>query len=670
MKIFGMDLGTTNTYIYISEFYPGRRSAPEPVPLVLPELGDQTGSVATVVMYENNEPVLAGNVAESEFYSNLEKRPVRFLASQFKPEIYQAEPSAMRYMTDFLKLVRKAVGDILEPDSEVYVGMPSLARNDFSLNLTGCFLKAGWPKPAFVRESDAALVSCLQSGALDIEDLERECLILDFGGGTCDYTAVKNMDALRNGGDHLYGGRLFDDLFFQAFCHADPLFAAQAPASPYAWYVHWIECKDVKEKFSDFLNSLPASPPDEEGGSSRGRSLHAVWFDVPGERHDAYIHDYTKEAFIKDAENYTPTPQMRQILEPYQTRGGLSAEDRDLADGRSLGLISWLEKLLSDIPDKSGIIKVIITGGSSRWYFVKEIVEKVFPRANCAPSNRSYEDIAFGLALFPVLSQSREKTAALLREKLPDFTQKIINKAKSLLNREIGSLVVSCSQRIVDRDIMPVLEEAQKKSMTIGELERAFSANIKNDSELITLAQKQSEILQNNIQKELNYTLRQWLRENGVLLIPNFVFPAQGIGRDFFDNVSVKIARLDNIDLMKFTLTTVLPVLAATTAAGAIAHIGEPVMIAVGGGLTFGSLWVLAKTAPGILAGLSLPKFLLSEKNRQKIADKNREYIESAIRESFNEIENHMLAGIDEKLTRALENMLGRLTILNQVTVH
>lgn len=669
MKIFGIDLGTSNTYIYTTE-YEGKNGRPRvPEPVLLPDISDDGGSIATVVMYEKGKPFLAGNIAESEFYSNLERQPVRRLASQFKPEIAQGASEAMREMTDFLRLVREAMDGLLERDSKIYVGMPSLAREDFSLNLASCFLEAGWPKPTFVKESDAALVSCLQSGSLDIEDLERKCLIVDFGGGTCDFTSVENMDVLQNGGDHLYGGRLFDDLFYQVFCKCNSDFAAEAAASPYAWYVHWIECKIQKEKFSDFMHEIASSKRLEED-AKKSCSLHAVWYDAKGERRDAYIHDYDREMFVRDAENYAPTEAMLAILAPYRKRGGLGNEDRDVVEGRTVGLINWLKKLLMAIPDRLAISRVIITGGSSRWFFVREIVEDVYPNAVCLPSKRSYEDIAFGLALFPILSQSREMVRKLLEEKLPDFTRRAINTTREILSRETGSLVASCSQRIVDRDIMPVLEEAQKKSMTIGELENTFAENIKADTGLVSLVESQSLRLQDNIQKELNYAFRQWLRENGVLLIPNFTFPAQTIGKEFFNNISIKIARLDSLDLMKFTMTTVVPLLAATATAGAIAHIGEPVMIALGGGLTFGSLWMLAKTAPGLLAGLSLPKFMLSEKNRQRIADKNREYIESALKESLAEIEKKMLAAVDQKLTSALEGMLGRLSVLNQVTVH
>lgn len=673
MKILGIDLGTTSTYIYgcaesPSEAPGARQSIPAPV--LLPDIGDNTGSIATVVMYENGKPYLAGNIAESEFYSNLAAQPKRRLVSQFKPEIARGDAGAMRAMTDFLHIIRSVMDEYLEADSKIFVGMPSLAREDFSINLGSCFTRAGWPKPVFVRESDAALVSCLQSGTLDIDDVERKCLILDFGGGTCDYTSVENMDVLQNGGDSLYGGRLFDDLFFQVFCRENQDFARLAPVSPYAWYVHWIECKTQKEKFSDFLRPAANAKDRNDDEKSPARSLHAIWFDASGERHDAWIHDYTREQFIRDAENYNASPAMLDVLAPYKDRGGLSAEDRDLAEGRQVGLISWLQTIMSRVDNPAVVSKVVVTGGSSRWYFVPEIAARIFPSASCVPSNRSYEDIAFGLALFPALSHSREKVRILLENKIDTFSARAVSLAREILNRQTGSIVHLCGERIVARDIMPALEQAQKNDMTVADLEKAFTDNIKNDEGLLAIAREKSNELRDKIQNELNYAFRAWLRDNGVLLVPNFVFPAQSIGKDFFDGVSVKVSRLDSLNLMKFTLTNILPIVAGTATAGFFAHLAEPISTVLGGGLAWGSTWMLAKTAPKLLENRKIPNFLLTEKNRRKIAEKNREFIEKALSESMREVEGKMLEDMDRRITHVLESMLGRLTVLNQVTTH
>lgn len=667
MKIIGMDLGTSSTYLYgVNSLFQEERNAAVPTPVVVPGISDDKGSIATVVMYEDENPFLAGNIAESEFYANISQKPRRRLSSQFKPEIAQGSAGAMRAMTDFLSLLKTGIGDgILEDDTLLYVGMPSLAREDFSINMKKCFVAAGWPKPHFVRESDAALISCLQSGALGIDDIDQNCLILDFGGGTFDYTSVQGMDALQNGGDTLYGGRLFDDLIFQAFAAHDSLFARGIANSPYEWYVHWIECKSQKEKFSDFLASQKSSSPTNS--KAPALSLHVLWYDASGERHDAFLPDYGEEIFIQNAENYQASPQMLRVLEGYSERGGLSVEARDLLESRKIGLISWLRSILLNVAGRAEITRIILTGGSARWFFVMDLVKKIFPQAQCIRSKRGFEDIAFGLALYPALSRSREKVKKLLEEKLAAFTQKATTKAANLAARQTSRIARLCADRIVQRDIMPALEAARKKQMTVADLEKSFSENIEKDEGLLKIVEEETAALRKDIQNNLNFSFRSWLKENGVLLAPRFDFPAQAIGQDFFDNISVKISRLDSLNIMNFTLTKIVPLLAATATAGAIAHTAEPISTVIGGGVALGATWLAAKTAPRLLEKRKLPSFFLNDANRAKIVKKNRIHIEETLRKTLADGEAKMEADLERRIKNSLVSMVNRLGVLNQI---
>lgn len=687
--ILGMDLGTSNTYIFSCTPQSAR-----PEPVIVPGLSDASGSMATAVLYENDVPILAGNVAESEHYAHA--APGRVLRVQFKPEIADGNAAAMRWMTDFLRLLGAALpAGLLGAQTRLYVGMPSLTREDFSLNLGQCFAAAGWPRPAFVRESDAALISCLQSGALDIDDLEHRAVILDFGGGTCDYTLLDGVDALANGGDPLYGGRLFDDLVFQLFCRKNPALAEGLADSAYAYYFHWIECKQEKERFSTAMNrreeesadspgadaafreaaaapvaphaesgvSAPAESPEDAGGVS----LHAVWYAADGGRHDAWVQNYTREDFIRDAENYAASPAMLAMLEPYRGRGGLSRPARDMLEGRRIGLLTWFRELLGGLVERREVGRVLLTGGSSRWFFARALAAELFPSARCSMSRRTYEDIAWGLALYPVLAGDRARAETLLAGRLDAFAAEAAAAARALVEQSGREVARRCTRRMVERDIMPALEAAQQSGSTVADLEAAFERNIREDSGLLEIVRRSSATLRAELQRELTHRFRAWLRENGVTLTPRISVPAQAISADFLDGVSVRVSRLDALNIMRFTLTRVLPLLVGTATAGALAHTGEPVSTVLGGGAAFGGAWLLGRAAPGFLERRKLPRFLLTESSRKKIVEKNSAYLEDALNRAFAEVQADLAEGMERRLRHALESMLARLSVLNQV---
>lgn len=654
MKTLGIDLGTASTYLYEMQ------TPEQPRPVVIDGFTDENGSASTVVLYENNKPVLAGNAAESEFYSQSALQARRKLASQFKPEIGLGDSEALTVTTDFLKLLGARLPEgVIDESTVLTVGMPALAREDFRIRLSGCFTEAGWPKPDFTRESDAALVSCLQSGSLHINDLERKSLILDFGGGTCDFTTVESLDVLQNGGDILYGGRLFDDLFYQAFCRANPDFARESPSSPFAWHAHWLECRMQKELFSRQINS-------DKGGSA---DLRIVWYDAKGKAREAWLHDYTREQFLTDAENYKASEELLSLLSPYQDRGGLSEEARDLLAGRVTGLITWMRNILASVEKRREVARVILTGGSCRWFFVEELAKEIFPSAGLVASQRGYEDIAYGLALFPALTLAREQAARLLEERVDVFAGQAIRKANGLVEKQSRLIAALCSERIVSRDIMPVLEGAQKEGATALELEKKFSENIRSDSELEYIVRTHSEKLRQEIEQELNYEFRRWLQDNGVPLAPKFDFPARAIGQDFLKQINIRVLQLDTLNLMGFTLQNILPLIAGTATAGVIIHSGEPVSAAIGGSAAFGATWLMAKVAPKFLENRRIPPFLLNESNRKKIVDKNREHIENVLQNSFEEFRAQLASDIEIRFRETLSAMLASLSALNQIKV-
>lgn len=60
MKIIGIDLGTTNTYLYGVE-----KGDAAPAPVTLPRISDENGCIATVVLYQDDK-LIHGVITEGE----------------------------------------------------------------------------------------------------------------------------------------------------------------------------------------------------------------------------------------------------------------------------------------------------------------------------------------------------------------------------------------------------------------------------------------------------------------------------------------------------------------------------------------------------------------------------------------------------------------------------
>lgn len=672
----GIDLGTSNTWLHRAT---GPASRPEPI--ILPGISGDDGGIATTVLYEDGQAILIGSIAVAEYFTNDALRVRRKLASQFKPELSDPDSPACGWMTDFLRLLLAALpGDLAGRLSgagasapadilQILVGIPSRTREDYKLNLANCFRKAGWPEPAFVRESDAALIACLESGVLGLEAVDARNLVLDFGGGTCDFTLLDKAEVMLAGGDPLFGGRLFDDLFFQLFCRTDREFASAVPGSRHEFFTHWIACRRVKEDFSAAILAASRLGEADQPGQAV-TDLHLAWLDKSGRRHDSFVHNYSLDDFVRDAEHYQASPGMLEQLAVYSGQGGISLLARDLLEGREIGLISWLGDLLEQAvrhgerPDT-----IVLTGGSSRWFFVRELAQRLFPGSHVVLSPGSCEDIGHGLALHPWLVMANRQARTVLEAKIPGFAAEMASLVRQTFDDFSGRAVELLARRIVERDVMPVLEQARDGGKTIEQLEKAFADAIAADSGLTGLLADRIEEMRKNLDARLSDCYARWLRQNGVRLAPVFSTPASDLGSDLLAALRVRIADPGLINIMDFMLKAVLPALLAYTVAGAIAHFGALASAMVGGGAAFAGAWGLGRVAGNVLRKCKLPGFLLNQRSRNRIAEKNRQYIQKALAECFASVQTGIAAGLEPALRQSLASLVARLGVLNQVSV-
>ena len=111
-----------------------------------------------------------------------------------------------------------------------------------------------WDGGRDLREPVGAVLPCLAAGALPPYLAARGVLTVDFGGGTCDLAVLRRADVVGRHGGMLYGGRLFDDLFYQLLLRRNPHLEAQLQREGNSYYVHWVACRRAKEEFSSSMH--------------------------------------------------------------------------------------------------------------------------------------------------------------------------------------------------------------------------------------------------------------------------------------------------------------------------------------------------------------------------------------------------------------------------------
>ena len=217
---------------------------------------------------------------------------------------------------------------------------------------------AGLPNVGIVPEPVAAMLYHARVGDIVFDQHPQFWLVIDLGGGTTDVAVVETRPGpvppiVRHTFGRTYGGRDFDQLLLEKVIlpHVRP----DQPPTP-------AEMPDLSRAARRF----------KEGFSLRmaeGHQRARLAVELDGRRQ---MIELTREAF-----------ESTQMAGPLIDRFG-----RLLRQGfRDIGLP------LGDID------RVILTGGSARWYFVAQTAERFFGRDICLRSNEPELTIAQGLAL-------------------------------------------------------------------------------------------------------------------------------------------------------------------------------------------------------------------------------------------------------------------------------
>jgi hypothetical protein len=465
--IIAIDFGTTNTYIAKC---PANVRTPNAI-----QFNSNSIGIETVLLYSNesaNESPYIGEQAVNGFGESTlnERKEYSYqFCSHFKPDIV-ADARAFRNSRDFLAALlrdaRKCNINFSPIDCRVIVGVPSESNSKYREAMRAIFREAGYGEVDLVDEPVGAMLDSISSGLFSIADIISGFLVIDFGGGTCDFAFIKNGRVQHSWGEMNLGGRLFDDLFYRWFCDLNPDKTAELNRNGEDFFVRVYHCRQLKEKFSQFTAINPQKPFSTSIGNY-GKMKGITW-----------------DEFVERARNYTPTDSFLRFL----SDSNVMLSDK-LTSG-NVDLLRWFEESLVSGLSNAGIsisdIHVIaLAGGSCQWSFVSGVCRELLNNEKFFRSNQPYATIAMGLAVLPALESEFQRKQQELTVALPLFEGKITNEIRRELGNGRDRIVNRIAVDLFDNKIRPILTKFRENGGKINELEiniskeaKAFEINI------------------------------------------------------------------------------------------------------------------------------------------------------------------------------------------------
>jgi hypothetical protein len=538
--VLAIDFGTTNTYYCKC---PADQLSPKGV-----DFGDGRDGLATAILYREGKPPVVGQSALQEYVDATERERSGYqLRTQFKPDIATGQ-NARRYATDFLRQVlsdaRSQHLDIDPMTRQVIFGVPSEAKGEFREALKDIAREAGYGDITMTDEPKGALVYVVHNRDVPATDAMRGLLVIDFGGGTCDFAFLRRGEVKHSWGSMSLGGRLFDDLFFQWFIEDNPGALEALRKDGAEGYVQSWVCREIKENFSRTMardRSEKVSQNVRTGRHTYGRITNMTW-----------------EAFLRKAEVYSPSETLKRFLS--DTGGCLSIADDQ---NGPVDLFAWFRNcLIEGIQnvhiDKSDVRFVILAGGSSLWPFVAEIVQEelgVKPE-QIKRSDRPYATISTGLALLPALRARNLATKSKLRQELPAFFDNL----KSLLDRRFRDtakeIAAAVTQELFDEKIKPILLDFRAEGGSINSLRSRISDEAASfEPRLINIIRDKVSVLEKGIPGNVKEMIEEWFNTHNLLYAEDDMQVAvgkEGVGKpnipvDVHDGIIDSIAAVTGI---------------------------------------------------------------------------------------------------------------------------
>ncbi len=393
-KVIGIDFGSTQSSIAIMEIGSniqpgllnvggGRNGQTMPTILALDKNDDTLRAAGNDVRQRYKEVADSSCKLVSDFKRYLGSAP----DSSDSPEVAEKRRDAEKYAKVFLremaKIVEKRLGfkrEELSPDDfATCVAYPASWSDDQVRLLKKLVKEAGFPvdpdRGVYSLPEPVAAVHALRMGdglGFRFGEKPEHFMVIDFGGGTLDVCVIQTdilgraPKIVSTAGDPELGGREFDDMIERIFFRNNGDRIPKDSLSPSERFELRDRIKEAKEAASDHF--------------SKGED-HTHSFQLPSGQFELHLYRNEFANMVKDA-----------------------------------GILDKIRACIHDALDQAGIetdqiTKVVLTGGSSRWFFLREIVAKEFALGGerIFLTETPFTDVATGCAVSIGLSDQAPK---------------------------------------------------------------------------------------------------------------------------------------------------------------------------------------------------------------------------------------------------------------------
>ncbi|MBQ2620268.1 MAG: Hsp70 family protein [Thermoguttaceae bacterium] len=570
-RVIAIDFGTCNTYL--SQSIQGG-----PVQeLNISVGGDNNHGINSIIMYrtkgEHAGENLFGQDAASAYGGSSPKRKEANgleLAAYFKPDIEASEKARQDAICFLSNLLTSAENRNLHLDplnSDVFFGVPSEASEGYKSCLRDIARKAGWGDVHLLDEPFGALCSYQDENSKDVvkQMVNESVLVVDFGGGTCDFVILDNLEIKYSWGDMLLGGRLFDDLFYQWVIDcsqdsAEPVTEELLIKTNKDFYWRSVKCRETKERFSNAMVDSKSIPFE----------------DFFAEKYDLAL---TWDEFVRRAQNYHPSQSFLN-----ETKLPADLSNSKFNPNGTTDILNWFEEELhrgfevSRIPISS-IGKVLLAGGSSTWPFVCDACEKAFGKEKLIRCANPFAAISMGLVKYCKIQKKAIDIITVLEQEATEKKESLVQRVlDSELSQETIDKLNQIAAEIFERFAMPELNNFSNYGGMLNTLENNLSNIFKNKaSEINDMLSPVFDDIGSGLKFAVINDIKSW-------------FDSKGINTDElkFDDIVIDLPEFipDNID-GKIGAPANLGAMIATAIVAAI------IAILIGCSFAFWPLWFI-----------------------------------------------------------------------------